>query len=249
MPLEYCGSLKRLLRGPFLRGCAFIAAYTQQGRAHSRRLHPAEAARPALMSRAAHAVESKAVVRIEVAVTWLAWKYEVQTGLQGTQWTQYGRILAHIPPHVTYKRNCKRGEGGVLGVGCWAPPCVCWGPAWGLFGASGTGGWPFSAEGGVQHRRPAGQRRPAAACSFDLHPHPPQTSNQTAILVQLPLNSSSNIFSAHCCARAAEWGDPFVTSRRSSPQIARFRCTQGAYESEAEQESRAAHHGDRTGVR
>jgi hypothetical protein len=38
-------------------------AYTQQVRAHSiRRLHPSEAARPALMSRAAHAVESKAVV-------------------------------------------------------------------------------------------------------------------------------------------------------------------------------------------
>jgi hypothetical protein len=43
-------------------------AYTQQGRAHIRRLHPDWAARPALMSRAAHAVESKAVVRIEVAV-------------------------------------------------------------------------------------------------------------------------------------------------------------------------------------
>jgi hypothetical protein len=42
-------------------------AYTQQGRAHIRRLHPDWAARPALMSRAAHAVESKAVVRIEVA--------------------------------------------------------------------------------------------------------------------------------------------------------------------------------------
>jgi hypothetical protein len=44
-------------------------AYTQQGRAHIRRLHPDWAARPALMSRAAHAVESKAVVRIEVAVS------------------------------------------------------------------------------------------------------------------------------------------------------------------------------------
>jgi hypothetical protein len=44
-------------------------AYTQQGRAHLRRLHPDWAARPALMSRAAHAVESKAVVRIEVAVS------------------------------------------------------------------------------------------------------------------------------------------------------------------------------------
>jgi hypothetical protein len=32
-------------------------AYTQQGRAHIRRLHPDWAARPALMSRAAHAVE------------------------------------------------------------------------------------------------------------------------------------------------------------------------------------------------
>jgi hypothetical protein len=40
----------------------------EQGGAHSRRLHPSEAARPALMSRAAHAVESKAVVHIEVAV-------------------------------------------------------------------------------------------------------------------------------------------------------------------------------------
>jgi hypothetical protein len=44
-------------------------AYTQQGRAHIRRLHPDWAARPALMSRAAHAVGSKAVVRIEVAVS------------------------------------------------------------------------------------------------------------------------------------------------------------------------------------
>jgi hypothetical protein len=44
-------------------------AYTQQGRAHIRRPHPGWAARPALMSRAAHAVESKAVVRIEVAVS------------------------------------------------------------------------------------------------------------------------------------------------------------------------------------
>ena len=31
-------------------------AYTQQGHAHSRRLRPSEAARPALMSRAAHAL-------------------------------------------------------------------------------------------------------------------------------------------------------------------------------------------------
>jgi hypothetical protein len=46
-----------------------VIFYTQQERAHSRRLHPSEAARPALMSRAAHAVESKAVVRIEVAVS------------------------------------------------------------------------------------------------------------------------------------------------------------------------------------
>jgi hypothetical protein len=38
-------------------------AYTQQGRAHSRRPRPSGAARPALISRAAHAVESKAVVR------------------------------------------------------------------------------------------------------------------------------------------------------------------------------------------
>jgi hypothetical protein len=35
----------------------------------SRRLHPDEAARPAPMSRTAHAVESKAVVRIKVAVS------------------------------------------------------------------------------------------------------------------------------------------------------------------------------------
>jgi hypothetical protein len=42
------------------------AAYTQQGRAHIRRLRPDWAERPALVSRAAHAVESKAVVvRIE----------------------------------------------------------------------------------------------------------------------------------------------------------------------------------------
>jgi hypothetical protein len=44
-------------------------AYTQQGRAHSRRLHLDWAARPALTGRAAHAVESKAVVRLEVAVS------------------------------------------------------------------------------------------------------------------------------------------------------------------------------------
>jgi hypothetical protein len=45
-------------------------AYTQQGRAHIRHLPPSGAARPALMSRAAHAaLESKAVVRIEVAVS------------------------------------------------------------------------------------------------------------------------------------------------------------------------------------
>jgi hypothetical protein len=42
----------------------------QQGRAQSRRLHPGDrAARPALMDRAAHAVESKAVVRIKAAVS------------------------------------------------------------------------------------------------------------------------------------------------------------------------------------
>jgi hypothetical protein len=55
------------LRPQELRGYAasFVlveGAYTQQGRAYSRRLHPDRAARPALMSRAAHAVESKAVV-------------------------------------------------------------------------------------------------------------------------------------------------------------------------------------------
>jgi hypothetical protein len=44
-------------------------AYTQQGRAHSRRLRPDWAARPARMGRAAHAGESKAVVRIEVTVS------------------------------------------------------------------------------------------------------------------------------------------------------------------------------------
>jgi hypothetical protein len=38
-------------------------------RKHIRRLHPGWAARPTLMRRAAHAVESKAVVRIEVAVS------------------------------------------------------------------------------------------------------------------------------------------------------------------------------------
>jgi hypothetical protein len=46
----------------------YYSSYAQQGRAHIRRLHPDWAARPALMSRAAHAVESKAVVRIEAAV-------------------------------------------------------------------------------------------------------------------------------------------------------------------------------------
>jgi hypothetical protein len=43
--------------------------YTQQGRAHSHRLHPGDAARPALMGWPAHAVESKVVVRIEVSVS------------------------------------------------------------------------------------------------------------------------------------------------------------------------------------
>jgi hypothetical protein len=38
-----------------------VGAHAQQGRAHSRRLHPSGAACPALMSRATHAVESKAV--------------------------------------------------------------------------------------------------------------------------------------------------------------------------------------------
>jgi hypothetical protein len=55
--------------GRYILFCLCGEAYTQQGRAQSRRLHPDWAARPALMSRAAHAVESKAVVRIEVAVS------------------------------------------------------------------------------------------------------------------------------------------------------------------------------------
>jgi hypothetical protein len=55
---------------PFFLFCFVVeGVYTQQGRAHSRRHRPDWAARPALMSRAAHAVESKAVVRIEVAVS------------------------------------------------------------------------------------------------------------------------------------------------------------------------------------
>jgi hypothetical protein len=41
----------------------------QQGRAHSRHPRPDGAARPALMSREVHAARSKAVVRIEVAVS------------------------------------------------------------------------------------------------------------------------------------------------------------------------------------
>jgi hypothetical protein len=52
-----------------LRGGGAEGAYTQQGRAHTRRLRPDWAARPALMRRAAHAVETKAVVRIEVRLT------------------------------------------------------------------------------------------------------------------------------------------------------------------------------------
>jgi hypothetical protein len=40
----------------------------QQGHAHSRRLHPAGTAHPALMGRA-HSVEAKAMVRSEVAVS------------------------------------------------------------------------------------------------------------------------------------------------------------------------------------
>jgi hypothetical protein len=44
-------------------------AYSQQGRAHSPRPRPDGAARAALMSWAAHAVESKAEVRTEVAVS------------------------------------------------------------------------------------------------------------------------------------------------------------------------------------
>jgi hypothetical protein len=53
-------------------------AYAKQGRARIRRLRPDGAARPALMSRAAHAVESKAVVLIEVAASSNA--IECQTG-------------------------------------------------------------------------------------------------------------------------------------------------------------------------
>jgi hypothetical protein len=48
-------------------------AYTQQGRAHIRRLHPDWAARPALLSRAAHAVESKAVVHDAFFLFFFAW--------------------------------------------------------------------------------------------------------------------------------------------------------------------------------
>jgi hypothetical protein len=44
-------------------------AYTQQGRAHICHIRTDKAARPALMRRAAHAVGSKAVVRIKVAVS------------------------------------------------------------------------------------------------------------------------------------------------------------------------------------
>jgi uncharacterized membrane protein YgcG len=57
---EYASSPLRLFRYRVL---------THSKGAHSRRLHPDWAARPALMTRAAHAAESKAVVRIEVAVS------------------------------------------------------------------------------------------------------------------------------------------------------------------------------------
>jgi hypothetical protein len=46
-----------------------LCTCTQQGRARSRRLHTGEAARPPPMRRVAYAVESKAVVRTEVAVS------------------------------------------------------------------------------------------------------------------------------------------------------------------------------------
>jgi hypothetical protein len=61
--------------GPLLAAHYFLVeeAHTQQGRAHNRRLHPAGAARPALMGRTAHSVEAKAVVRIEVAVRPRPW--------------------------------------------------------------------------------------------------------------------------------------------------------------------------------
>jgi hypothetical protein len=73
---EVFGAFTRALRDADLEKCEeysplfFLVgeAYTQQGRAHIRRLRPDWAARPYLMSpmrRAAHAVESKAVVRIE----------------------------------------------------------------------------------------------------------------------------------------------------------------------------------------
>jgi hypothetical protein len=58
---EHCEALRSA--GKYTGGL-----YTAGAR-HSRRLHSSEAARPALMSRAAHAVGSKAVVRIEIAVS------------------------------------------------------------------------------------------------------------------------------------------------------------------------------------
>jgi hypothetical protein len=66
-PKKRSGRVFEAVEKPFLLGVE--EAYTHQGRAHIRRLHPDWAAPPALMSRAAHAVESKAVVRIEVAVS------------------------------------------------------------------------------------------------------------------------------------------------------------------------------------
>jgi hypothetical protein len=66
-------------------------AYTQQGRAHSRRLRPDWAARPALITQAAHAVESKGVVRIEVAVSW------------PMPWGLHGRLAAAGPGPFRWK--------------------------------------------------------------------------------------------------------------------------------------------------
>jgi hypothetical protein len=53
----------------FFFGGGGLYTHSKGARTAAGRLHPSEAARPALMSRAAHAVESKAVVRIEVAVS------------------------------------------------------------------------------------------------------------------------------------------------------------------------------------
>jgi hypothetical protein len=92
---------------------------------HSRRLHLDWAARPALMGRAAHAVESKAVVRTEVAVS-----PRPCLGCAVELVLRVAPLRRGVPPH------CKcfeaKNHPGSLQVSRWLPPALE--PALGLAG-------------------------------------------------------------------------------------------------------------------